>query len=93
MSVVRGQVIAVLDGGDWTDASVKHLVALKNYDPDDWKTDYDIWYQKTYIPLRRIMTRDGSRKPKYWTFVEWLLAFGHAREATKDEVYEMDMCP
>ena len=93
MSVVQGQVIAVLDGGDWADASVEHFVAVRDCDPEDLRTDYDIWYNETYIPLRRIMVRGGGRRPKYWTFTEWLLAFNHVREATEDEVYELDMCP
>ena len=74
---MRGQVIAVLSGGDWTDADVAHLVALEDCDLEQAWLEYRVWYTE-------------SPASTYYSFSEWLVKQGHAREATGDDVIEVE---
>lgn len=72
------KLIAVLGGGDWTDASVEHLVLPHSMEVERAVVDYKAWN------LRRPL--DGV---PYLSFAEWLLASG-AREATEYEIEQVE---
>ncbi len=75
------RVIAVLGGGDWYDASVNHLVLIGDVDLEAEKERHEKWLKEEYSPKQA-----KGRNPKYYTFPEWLVKEGLAREATEDEV-------
>lgn len=72
-----------MGGGDWSDASVNHLILLKDINLEDEKKLRDEWYEKEYLPALR-----SDKNPEYYTFPEWLVKKGLARETTEDEVSE-----
>ena len=74
------KITAVEGGGDWADASVEYLVLPEGCDATQALEDWRIWYNKQYKPAFR-----EGKKPKYLTFVEWLIAEG-AREPTDEEL-------
>ena len=69
----EGKVIAIMGGGDWTDASVEHLVIPGNMDIDQAYNDYNV-----------DIHRPGAR---WVSFAEWLMQHG-ARDTADDEVFE-----
>jgi hypothetical protein len=71
-----GKIAAIMDGGDWYDASVEHLVIPIDMNLKQQKEEYDNWYY------------DRNRPPQnYDSFTDWLKKRG-ARETTEDEVLE-----
>jgi hypothetical protein len=67
---------AILGGGDWTDASVDHLLIPDGMDLEAEKVAWRKWYDETYLPGMR-----GAMLPRvpYQEWVEWLLERGAVR--------------
>ncbi len=74
------RIAAILGGGDWTDASVDHLILPDGMDVDAERTQWRAWYNDEYCPQLR-----AGRKPKYMGLCEWMISHG-ARLASEDEV-------
>lgn len=75
-------IYAILDGGDWADASVDHLVVPDSMDIEKESVDWRVWYNKIYLPSLHVK---GSLS--YINFTEWLISKG-AREPNDDELIE-----
>lgn len=43
------RLVAILSGGDWTDAGVYHLRIPDSMDLKEEKQQYDHWYQTVYL--------------------------------------------
>ena len=78
------RIAAILGGGDWTDASVDHLVLPEGMDVDTEREQWRTWVHDVHS----MQIHDG-RKPeyivKYIGLCEWLISHG-AREASDTEV-------
>lgn len=72
-----------MSGGDWTDASVEHIVLNADIDLREKKAIWDKWYKDEYCPVY-----DTDKRIEFYTFTEWLLHSGIARKTTKFEVEE-----
>ena len=46
----RMKLIAIQSGGDWTDASVDHLLIPSDLNLSEAKKQYRAWYQDVYVP-------------------------------------------
>lgn len=79
------KIIAVMSGGDWSDASVDHLVLLvDDVDLKIEKQSHKNWYELEYLPRLK-----AGGNPIYHTFTEWLIKKGIARKVKKNELEEI----
>lgn len=69
-----------MSGGDWYDASCEHLAIPDGMDLENEHRKHAEWYAKYWRDL------DNGKKPKYFTFIEWLIKNG-ARKATEIEEF------
>ena len=70
--------VAIMGGGDWTDASVEHLAVPDGMKLEEMKALYDVWYRDEY---------HKAPQPPFMTFPEYLKQQG-ARSTTDEEVEE-----
>ena len=77
----EGKLLAILGGGDWYDASVTHLVKLREFDLKAEHKAYRRWYREQYMPELQ-----GQQHPVYRSFDQWLIDRGCAREATDHDI-------
>ena len=77
------KIITILSGRDWYDASVEHIVLLKDIDLEKEKQKRGKWYNNEYCPKLK-----AGKKPQHFTFTEWLIDKGLARKTTDDELEE-----
>ena len=75
-------MLAIMSGGDWTDASVEHLVISKSVDLDNEMALYKSWYYEEYC--KRF---EEGRQVEYITFSQWLKRKG-AKEPPKNMLIE-----
>lgn len=72
------RLVAILSGGDWTDARVSHVKIPDSMNLKEEKQRYDHWYQTVYQPAHETFWKSfwGKSKtipaPQFFTFVEWL---------------------
>ena len=76
------KLVGVLGGGDWTDASVTHLVIPDDMDLSQQKINYNRWYKNVYVPSLR---EPSKRCENFYSFTQWLIKNG-ARDATEDDI-------
>jgi len=82
------KLVAILGGGDWTDASVEHVVINDDVDLDEQKLLYDNWY-KTVYRVQMSEWADGKvKKPEWFSFSEYLVKNEFARKANENDVVE-----
>lgn len=81
---MEAMITAICSGGDWTDASVDHVVMLVVTPLERLQKEWRVWYEGTYLPALR-----QDKKPTFYTFSEWLIEKGYARKvkAVELEVY------
>ena len=80
------KLVAIMDGGDWMDASVDHLVIPENMDLEEEKAERDKWYQEVYCPsLQSAEIGKKETIEKYIDFPEWLIMRG-ARKANEKDI-------
>ena len=75
-------IVAILNGSDWVDASVNHLVLPEDMDIEKESIAWREWYNKVYLPN---LHAKGSLS--YINFTEWLISRG-AKEPNEDELIE-----
>lgn len=75
------RIVAILGGGDWSDASVDHVIVPSGSDLDALHKQYDRWYRGDYLPALRRGEKSG-----FATFPDWLVKTGHASSADASEV-------
>ena len=71
-----------MGGGDWADASVEHIEIDDNISLDKCKEDWRVWYNNEYLPEYR-----ADKKPKFYTFVDFLKEHHGAINSTIIEEY------
>ena len=77
-------LIALIGGGDWSDASVCHLVVTDDMDIVSEKKLYRDWYAKIYLPELKM-----NGQPHFMSFERWLLDRG-AKNATENDILIVD---
>ena len=73
------KLVAIMGGGDWTDASVFHLVIPVGVNLEEEKAKRGKWYREEYCPALR-----ANQRPIYSTFSEWLIKNCGAKKATAE---------
>lgn len=76
------KLVALLDGGDWYDASVLHILIPEDMDLEKAGVEWRRWYNEVYLPGLR-----ANKKPEYISFDKWLIQHG-AQEATENEIIQ-----
>lgn len=76
------KIYAILNGSDWVDASVEHLVMPEGLDIREEQKLKDEWYQNEYLPRMR-----KGEAIKYLGLKDWLINKG-AKEPTSNELEE-----
>lgn len=74
----KERLVALFGGGDWTDASVAHLIVPKNIGLEKEHKKHCEWYTAEYC---------GTKNIKYISFEEWLINLG-AKKAGEDNIEE-----
>lgn len=81
---MQKKIYAILGGGDWYDASVKHLILPEGMDLKTEQKLYEQWYREVYAMDVR-SNPSTTAGVKYMDFEEFLISKG-AREPTNDEL-------
>jgi hypothetical protein len=71
------KLVAILSGGDWTDASVDHINIPSDCDLNKSLVEYNKWYRNIYVEIGGI---------EYLTFTDWLVKNKNAKYATSNEI-------
>jgi hypothetical protein len=79
------RMCAVLSGGDWTDASVQHVLVTGDVNIDREKEKWRSWYTGEYC---KALSR--GEKPRYLTLTDWLVERCGGRYATDSELTIVD---
>jgi hypothetical protein len=79
----RPKHVAILGGGDWADASVDFIKIDPNANMEAYNREYIAWYGQYLHEYR-----NTNKKPKYYTFAEWLVEFKGATKDDEIEVFE-----
>ena len=45
------KITAIMSGGDWSDASVKHVVLPEGILLSEAKKEYDLWYRNEFLAV------------------------------------------
>lgn len=80
-----------MSGGDWTDASVTHIVIRHGVDVESMHGEYRAWYEETYLPALGLWINQGRPGPRpvpYLNFPEWMIREGAARKPDKLDLLE-----
>lgn len=77
----KERLLAVLDGGDWADASVTHVVVPQDVNVEEEQKKHREWYENEY--------RGNSKTMKYLSFDEWLIERCGGRAAEETDVEEV----
>ena len=80
------RLVAILGGGDWTDASVDHLTIPIELDLKQVLVEYKEWYSEWR--LRNMSPWSPPPRPEepYWSFTEWLKRFKGAQIAAETDI-------
>lgn len=79
------RLVAILEGGDWYDASVDHLVVPEALDVEQAQRDYDKWYREEYCPSLK-----ADMRLECMSFTDWLITRCGSRHSTDDELLVVD---
>lgn len=77
------RIVAILDGGDWTDASCEHLVVPEGVDLVAAAAAWRCWYEETYLAKNGPATVPVP----YMSFTDWLKTHHGATEAPVEEFW------
>lgn len=84
--ITEGVMVAVMGGGDWADASVDHLVALRPFSHRETTALWRKWYEGEYCPALHDKTLPNV---EFVNYPEWLVAEGYARLTSGDDIKEL----
>jgi len=76
------RIVALLSGGDWSDARIEHLVIPDDMSLESEEKSYRAWYEDEYRPMLL-----SQNRLDYLSFSQWLISKG-ARKTTEEEVLE-----
>lgn len=79
------KLVALMGGGDWTDASVDHLAVPDDLDLETAKKAHSAYYVNTYWPA---LMEEKKPKPESFSLAEWLCKHHGARKTTEKEIEE-----
>jgi hypothetical protein len=85
-------LLAILGGGDWSDASVDHITVQADVDLVAAREAYNTWYREVYCPA---LHRSGYTRPcpiTYMNFVDYLKAHYGAVDATVNDIMVIEEC-
>jgi len=78
------KIVAIMDGGDWYDASVEHLIVPDGVNLGAEARKWRRWYRDIYCPH----LRQGGSTSEFMSFSGWLTSKCGARETEGEEVIE-----
>ena len=80
----QSELVAILDGGDWADASVNFVKVPLTVDIEKERLNYDKWYREVYLPQFR------HKLTTYLTFSDWLRKHCGASEPLPTDIEVLD---
>ena len=77
------KIVAIMGGGDWTDASVEFIEISNNVDLKALYKDYNNWVKDVYWKYK-----DTDKQVSYMPFINWLIKYTNIKEADIEEFWE-----